>query len=293
VAESGLMLPRVEDDRNLASVASDARVVIDYVHTGGTSLGSGISSGFSAEARGRGPGPIARPDFWQMEAFGTARTLATLTGGRFYGNQFAKAADDMDRIDQSARFQYVLGYYPSNPRLDGRFRRIDVRVNRPGLTVLFRHGYYARAEIAPFNRRGMLTYSRMAAAANYSEEVHDIKVDAKATMTKAGGGAGTVHVEMTIDPARVAFTKDNNRNIASIEVAVFCMGGRNIVGQSWQTLELTFSDDRYQQIVRTGVAHSMNIDVPAPVASVKVVVYNYAADLVGTVIVKVQAPGQP
>jgi VWFA-related protein len=37
---------------------------------------------------------------------------------------------------------YLIGYEPDTPN-DGRYRRIEVRVNRPGLTVRTRSGYYA------------------------------------------------------------------------------------------------------------------------------------------------------
>jgi hypothetical protein len=37
---------------------------------------------------------------------------------------------------------YLLGYQPSNPRTEGRLRKIEVRVNRPDATVRTRSGYY-------------------------------------------------------------------------------------------------------------------------------------------------------
>ena len=78
----------------------------------------------------------------------------------------------MDRIDQASRFGYLLGYYPSR-NLDGKYRRIAVQVNRPGATVLYRHGYFATADVTPFNRQRIMTFGRVASAAGFPEPVHD------------------------------------------------------------------------------------------------------------------------
>jgi VWFA-related protein len=49
-------------------------------------------------------------------------------------------------IAEEARNQYTLGYYSHEPILDGKFRKIDVRVDRPGLEVIAKTGYYPAAE---------------------------------------------------------------------------------------------------------------------------------------------------
>jgi hypothetical protein len=50
----------------------------------------------------------------------------------------------MDQLDRASRFQYLLGYSPANPELDGKFRNIQVRVNRRDVRVFHRQGYFAR-----------------------------------------------------------------------------------------------------------------------------------------------------
>jgi VWFA-related protein len=52
----------------------------------------------------------------------------------------------LDRIIQDTGVYYLLGYYSSNTKLDGRYRRLTVRVKRPGLEVRARPGYLAPTE---------------------------------------------------------------------------------------------------------------------------------------------------
>ncbi len=76
------------------------------------------------------------------------RVLSDETGGfaAVNSNDFSRA---FDRIVQENSSYYVLGYYPSNDRRDGKFRTIQVRVKRPGLQVRARRGYQAPRGKAP------------------------------------------------------------------------------------------------------------------------------------------------
>jgi hypothetical protein len=70
------------------------------------------------------------------------QTIADNTGGHAFVN-----TNEFDsRVDQILRETgsfYLLGYRSSRPDADGRFRRIEVSVSRPGVTVRTRRGYYA------------------------------------------------------------------------------------------------------------------------------------------------------
>jgi VWFA-related protein len=85
------------------------------------------------------------------------QVLANETGGfaAINRNDFAGA---FERVVRENSAYYMLGYYPTNERRDGRFRRIEVLVKRPGLQVRSRRGY-----VAP---RGRAPNPRVAAAAN-------------------------------------------------------------------------------------------------------------------------------
>jgi len=52
------------------------------------------------------------------------------------------------KIAEEARNQYTLGYVTHEPFIDGKFRKIDVRVERPGLEIIAKTGYYPNAQDA-------------------------------------------------------------------------------------------------------------------------------------------------
>jgi Ca-activated chloride channel family protein len=72
-------------------------------------------------------------------------SLAAETGGAaFISDRTGDLDEIFDRIAAELRAQYLLSYYSSNSRLDGKFRRITVSVpQRSDLRVRARQGYYA------------------------------------------------------------------------------------------------------------------------------------------------------
>jgi VWFA-related protein len=51
-------------------------------------------------------------------------------------------------IAEEARNQYTLGYLSHQPVIDGKYRKIEVRVDRPGVEVIAKRGYYPSAQDA-------------------------------------------------------------------------------------------------------------------------------------------------
>jgi VWFA-related protein len=116
-----------------------------------------VPGGDASRASGRGVGlfsgqNVAR-QFQQLTASqGTLTTLAADTGGRAFTdtNDFGAA---FARVQRDLSAYYLLGYSSTNPSKDGRFRRIQVRVNRRNVRLEARAGYYADRNFANTNRR--------------------------------------------------------------------------------------------------------------------------------------------
>lgn len=70
--------------------------------------------------------------------------ITTLTGGKVLDAQaFASLTDVYAKVAEELKNQYYISYIPSNVNKDGRWRAIEVRVNRPGVIATTRQGYYA------------------------------------------------------------------------------------------------------------------------------------------------------
>lgn len=133
---------------NVSIYPVDARGLQAVVAGGGASSRSGGGVGLFNGSSARG--------FQQLsQTQGTLTTLAADTGGRAFTdtNDFSGA---FDRVQNDLAAYYLLGYSSTNPARDGKFRRIEVRINRPdlkGLKVDARPGYYAGRSFENTNRR--------------------------------------------------------------------------------------------------------------------------------------------
>lgn len=72
----------------------------------------------------------------------TPQTLAIQSGGRaIFGRN--DTASEIEECVTEGDVYYSLLYYPTDPNFNGKFRRITVKVDRPGYDVQTRNGYYA------------------------------------------------------------------------------------------------------------------------------------------------------
>lgn len=79
--------------------------------------------------------------------------IAELTGGQAF---FPFAMKDLDaeyaKVQAEILAQYALGYVSTNPRADGSWRKVEIKVKRPGLKDIrlrTRKGYFARYKETP------------------------------------------------------------------------------------------------------------------------------------------------
>lgn len=265
VTERGINLPRLEDDMDLTRAANDARVVIDTFQTGGLEGQQG--GAWTDQSR-------------QTFAFKALRVIAEQTGG--VSSVSEKGMVAVSRINDVSRVTYLLGYYPSSARLDGSYRKIQVKVRRPGVTVLYRRGYYARPEIGSFDRRSFITKDRLMAVAGFRRVIDDIKVKLDASIQKTPTGHEVV-AKGTINTSRLFFDLAEGRHVGSLDLLVVCFNDKDeVIGQNYQRANVDLTEDAFKAATQSGLPYDVRFEMSPAVRRVRLVVYDYRADLAGS-----------
>jgi VWFA-related protein len=134
--------------RSAINAAVRANLAIYSVDTRGLQAISPLGDASTGSLRGSGAfngGALTN----NMNAnFASQEVMATLssdTGGKafFDSNDFAPAFAQVQR-DTSA--YYAIGFHSSNPLRDGKYRKLTIKINRPGVKLEYRPGYYAPAD---------------------------------------------------------------------------------------------------------------------------------------------------
>ena len=192
------------------------------------------------------------------------RVLSEETGGFAVVNTNNIPAA-FDRLVEENSSYYVLGYYPSNDRRDGRFRRIEVRVKKPGLTVRARRGY-----VAP---RGRVQAAKLAGPNDASEELREamsspvpvagLPLAATASVFKGPDNKGSVVISTTIGARDLSLTEKDGTFNNDLEIAYVAVdqNGKVFSGDR-NTLTLNLKPDTLRRLRAGGFRVISTMDLP-------------------------------
>jgi len=145
----------------------------------------------------------------------TLVTLAADTGGRAYldSNNFGRV---FTSVQEDTSIYYLLGYHSTNPARDGKYRRITVKVSRPGLKIQFRPGYYAPADFQHSTHENRERQLDEELASEFPST--DLPVYLSAAYFRISNGRFYVPVSLVVPGSQVPFTRNNDQNRATLDV---------------------------------------------------------------------------
>ncbi len=88
--------------------------------------------------------PMSNSGFYTAQAFNHMNLdeIADATGGKAYYNTNGLKQTLAEIVDNGSSY-YTLDYATTNRKWDGKFRHIKIALNRSGLKLQYRPGYYA------------------------------------------------------------------------------------------------------------------------------------------------------
>ena len=256
----------IEDAREAIAAATRSNVSIYAIDPRGlTALGDDV-----VEIAGLGDDPQLRlgPASLQRElqlAHDNLRMLAAETGGFAVvnTNDFATA---FDRLVADNSSYYMLGYYPTNNRRDGRRRKIDVRIRRPGLQVRARDSYVeARGRApAPAAPRVAGTPPALDEAVTSPLPLGGLTLSATAAAFKGEAPNASVSIVLEARGSDLHLNTQNGKYAGRLELSAVAVDRDGKVKRSGRsTVALDLRPETFARVSELGMRFLSRLELPA------------------------------
>ena len=230
----------------------------------------------------------------QRRAQDSLRVIAANTGGFAAVNR-----NDMnsafDRIVAESSSYYMLGFHAANERRDGRFRKLEVRVKRPGLRVRSRSGYYegrGRAPSAQPQSKGPNALPPAIAGVLGSPiPVAGLPLRVFAAPFKGTAPNASLAITIEVDASRLEFVEKGGLFTEGLEIAIGALDadGKSFPGER-HTAALSLKPDTHTRALERGIRMLTQHSVPPGRYQLRIAAANIAGTVTGGVLYDIEVP---
>jgi VWFA-related protein len=277
-----------------ASLLAAVRMAVYPVDVRGmVSLGTGIdisaqtsylgAAGIQNEASSAGQ----RQTTALWDAHEAMTDIARETGGRaFYGTNDLRGAM-AHSMEQGSNY-YTIAYTPTNHNWNGRYRKIEVKSATLGTQLTYRRGYYAfpEREMATSGAAAAMTGAMQPSVPEFTGLLLRVQVLPPDALHK------NVQIDYAVDAHDLNFTDGaDKRKHAAIEfVATAWDKDLKQVGRAADGMDATIRQDRYEQIMKTGLPFHQELELKPGIYNVRLGVLDRGSRKIGSVNAKVTVP---
>lgn len=218
-----------------------------------------------------------------MDAHSTMNSVADQTGGKAFYN-----TNDIDRAIRDSlkdgSTYYTLGYYPENKTWDGRFRRIAVKVNRPGVKLHYRQGFFAVEPKDYLKRDPRLLALDLNAALDINNPIATGLPFQAVVLPPSTQNGNKVQINFGIDPHAITFDlKDDGLQHAAVDCGV---GIYNDKGQPVRVQGNAFNaalkPEQYQRVMQMIFPCNQSLELPPGDYILRLAVRDNNSGIIGT-----------
>ena len=247
--------------RAATNAAVRANLAIYSVDTRGLQAISPVGDASTGSLRGAGAyngGALLNN---MNENFATQEVMQTLssdTGGKAFldTNDFAPAFAQVQK-DTSA--YYAIGFHSTNPARDGKYRRLTIKVDRPGVKLEYRQGYYAPADFKHAGREDRERELEEQLASDLPAT--DMAVYLDAMYFRLDDNRYYVPVSLIVPGSQIPFVKGGDKDKATLDIIGEVIDEvKRPIGNARQTVKLNL--DPTLQARQRNIEYTTSFNLP-------------------------------
>ncbi len=213
-------------------------------------------------------------------------TLSSDTGGKAFldSNDFAPAFAQVQK-DNSA--YYAIGFHSTNPARDGKYRKLTVKIDKPGIKLDYRPGYYAPADFKHSGKEDREQELQDQLASDLPAT--DMAVYMDAMYFRLDENRFYMPVSLVVPGSQIPFVKGGDKDKATLDIigAVIDQAQRP-VGRVRDTVKLNL--DPSLQARQKNIQYTTSFNLPPGKYQLKFVVRENQTGSMGSFIAEVTLP---
>jgi VWFA-related protein len=226
---------------------------------------------------------ISRGSEVSISSHSTMNSVAEQTGGKaFYNtNNIDKAI--RDSMDDGSTY-YTLGYYPENKNWDGRFRKIAVKIDRPGIKFHYRQGFFAVEPTDSAKQDPRILAIDMGNALDINNPIATALPFQAVVIPPSPKNGNKVQINYGVDPRAIAFElKEDGKQHAAIDCGVraYRKSGETLTTQG-SAFNAALAPEQYQRVMTMIFPCNQVLELPPGEYLLRLAVRDKTNGLIGT-----------
>ena len=213
-------------------------------------------------------------------------TLSSDTGGKafFDSNDFAPAFAQVQK-DNSA--YYAIGFHSTNPARDGKYRKLTFKIDRPGVKLEYRPGYYAPADFRHSGKEDREQELEDQLASDLPAT--DIAMYMDAMYFRLDENRFFMPVSLVVPGSQIPFVKGGDKDKATLDIIGSVIDAtQRPVGRVRDTVKLNL--DPALQASQKNIQYTTSFNLPPGKYQLKFVIRENQTGRMGSFIADVTLP---
>jgi VWFA-related protein len=207
------------------------------------------------------------------------------TGGQaFY--MINDVADAINTAVEDSEVTYALGFYPVDIKLDGSYHSLSVKVDRPGVNLRHRKGYYATDLKQPTENQRQKSLDDV-----FETPLEATGIGVTAILEPYARQAGVFQLTMSFNLQELHLEREKNNWVAQIQLATYFPAAAKPNGTD-ESIKITLTESRLREALTYGYTLQRMMVVGDRKGDMRLAIQDQVTGAAGSVKLQLAAAGK-